>query len=73
MKRVPNTRISMARICFFFVLIVMSLAWWPLLLVSVPATAWYALRLARRVRYLRACRDAYLETVDLQNHARFWR
>ena len=56
-----------------WVLLIVSIAFPPLLLVSIPMILWYARRVHRRATYLRRSRDYFLEEQQVLTAAKYLR
>lgn len=60
----------MFKIILIWLLLIVSIAFPPLLVVSIPVVLWYSRRIARRVRFLRASREAYLDETAIRTAAK---
>lgn len=56
-----------------YLLLLVSLVFPPLLLISVPLAIWYGRRVARRASYLRRSRDRFLEENQVLTAAKWLR
>lgn len=63
----------MFKIIALWLLLLVSFAFPPLLLISIPLVAWYTRRMYRRVQFLRRSRDYYLEEEQILRSAKWLR